>query len=87
VSNQEWTQIECERMLRLAGWTLAAGVVAAALLQFVGALAVREYARWLWEIEEREFLNLVLNSTPANLENGNLIHRNIAAKSEAKELQ
>lgn len=32
--------------------TLAAGLVAATLLQFVGALCVRDYARGLWLREE-----------------------------------
>lgn len=38
----------------LAQLALAAGVVAATLLQFVGALWVREYGRMLWEVEEEE---------------------------------
>ena len=42
------------RIVTLAQWTLAAGVVAGTLLQFVGALYVREYARGLWVREIRE---------------------------------
>lgn len=40
--------------MRLAQLALAAGVVAGAILQFVGALYVREYARELWMREIRE---------------------------------
>ena len=42
------------RIVGLAQWTLAAGVIAGTLLQFVGALYVREYARGLWVRECRE---------------------------------
>jgi len=42
------------RIVMLAQWTLAAGVVAATLLQFVGALYVREFARGIWWREWRE---------------------------------
>lgn len=44
------------KIVFLAQITLAAGVVAATLLQFVGALCVREYARalWVWEMREEE---------------------------------
>jgi hypothetical protein len=38
----------------LAQWTLAAGVVAGTLLQFVGALYVREFAKGVWVREMRE---------------------------------
>lgn len=38
----------------MAQLTSAAGVVAATLLQFVGALYVREYAKGLWVEELRE---------------------------------
>jgi hypothetical protein len=44
----------CYRMVGLVQLTMAAGVVAATLLQFVGALAVREYAKALWLREMRE---------------------------------
>jgi hypothetical protein len=37
----------------LAELAMAAGVIAATLLQFVGALAVREYAKALWMREVR----------------------------------
>lgn len=40
--------------MRLAQLALAAGVVAGSILQFVGALYVREYARELWMREIRE---------------------------------
>ena len=40
--------------MTLAQWTLAAGVVAGTLLQFVGALYVREFAKGLWVKEIRE---------------------------------
>lgn len=43
-----WTPQACLKIVRLAQLTLAAGVVAATLLQFVGALYVREYAKALW---------------------------------------
>jgi hypothetical protein len=39
--------------VRLAQLALAAGVVASAILQFVGALYVRDYARELWIREIR----------------------------------
>ena len=42
------------RIVGLAQWTLAAGVIAGTLLQFVGALYVRQYARGLWVRECRE---------------------------------
>lgn len=42
------------RIVSLAQWTLVAGVVAGTLLQFVGALYVREFARGLWIREMRE---------------------------------
>jgi hypothetical protein len=40
-------------MVSLAELALAAGVIAATLLQFVGALAVRGYAKALWLREVR----------------------------------
>lgn len=40
---------------------MAAGVIAATLLQFVGALAVREYAKALWMREVRMEIR-VMNS-------------------------
>lgn len=39
---------------------MAACVVAATLLQFIGALRVREYARSLWDKELREEARLTL---------------------------
>lgn len=45
--------------MALAQLTMAAGVVAATLLQFVGALAVREYAKALWLREMREEIRVV----------------------------
>jgi len=44
----------------LAQVTLAVGVVAATLLQFVGALCVREYAKALWMKELREEARVVV---------------------------
>jgi hypothetical protein len=38
---------------------MAAGIIAVTLLQFVGALAVREYARALWLREIREECRVV----------------------------
>lgn len=49
-----WTPAGCYHIVRLAQLALAAGVVAGAILQFVGALYVREYARELWMREIRE---------------------------------
>jgi hypothetical protein len=43
--SSSWSADGCMRIVTLAQWTLAAGVVAGTLLQFVGALYVREYAR------------------------------------------
>lgn len=45
--------------MSLAQITLAAGVVAATLLQFVGALYVRGYAKALWMKELREEARVV----------------------------
>ena len=42
------------QVLWLAQLTLAAGMLAATLLQFVGALWVRDYARSLWVREWRD---------------------------------
>jgi hypothetical protein len=52
--SSSWSADGCMRIVTLAQWTLAAGVVAGTLLQFVGALYVREYARGLWAREIRE---------------------------------
>jgi len=49
-------------MVYLAQITLAASVVAATLLQFVGALCVREYAKSLWMREIRDEEARVLGS-------------------------
>jgi hypothetical protein len=51
---KDWTPEGCSRIVWLAQLTSAAGVVAATLLQFVGALYVREYAKGLWVEELRE---------------------------------
>ncbi|PQE30224.1 hypothetical protein CJF32_00003637 [Rutstroemia sp. NJR-2017a WRK4] len=45
---KEWSPAGCRRIVTLLHVTLAAGVVAATLLQFVGALCVREYAKSLF---------------------------------------
>lgn len=45
---EAWTGEGCLQVVYLAQLTLGAGVVAATLLQFVGALWVRDYARVLW---------------------------------------
>ncbi|KAM3084631.1 hypothetical protein ACMFMG_001263 [Clarireedia jacksonii] len=45
---KEWSPAGCQRIVTLLHVTLAAGVVAATLLQFVGALCVREYAKSLF---------------------------------------
>lgn len=50
--------------------TLAAGVIAATVLQFVGALAVREYAKALWVKECREEERAVTYSVEQILERG-----------------
>jgi hypothetical protein len=51
-----WTPDGCYRIVYLAQITLGASVIAATVLQFVGALNVREYAKALWmrEITEEE---------------------------------
>lgn len=46
-------------MVKLAELAMAAGVIAATLLQFVGALAVREYAKALWLREVRQEFRVV----------------------------
>jgi hypothetical protein len=55
-------------MLYMAGWALAAGIIAATVLQLVGALAVREYARFLYLLEEQESVEVILDIS--QLENG-----------------
>jgi len=52
-------------MWYLGGWTLAAGAVAATIFQFVGALTVRGYARFLYTFEEQELDDIVLDITHA----------------------
>jgi hypothetical protein len=49
-----WTPEGCVKTVYLAQIALGASVMAATLLQFVGALCVREYARCLWVREMRE---------------------------------
>ena len=49
-----WTKEGCERIVWLAQLTIGAGVLAATILQLVGALCVREYARSLWRRQLRE---------------------------------
>lgn len=49
-----WTPAGCYQIVRLTQLALAAGVVAGTVLQFVGALYVRDYARELWIREMRE---------------------------------
>jgi len=51
---KEWSKAGCYRIVALAQLTFAAGVVAATLLQFVGALCVREYAKSLFVLELQE---------------------------------
>jgi len=46
-------------MVSLAELAMAAGVIAATLLQFVGALAVREYAKALWMRDVRQEFRVV----------------------------
>ncbi|RQM07113.1 hypothetical protein DH86_00003458 [Scytalidium sp. 3C] len=45
---REWSPQGCLKIVWLAQLTFAAGLVAATILQFVGALCVREYAKLLW---------------------------------------
>jgi len=47
-----WTPKSCHRLVHLAQIALLAGVLAATLLQFLGALCVRAYARALAERDE-----------------------------------
>lgn len=49
-----WTPDGCYRIVYLTQMALAAGVIAGTLLQFVGALCVREYARALWVRDLRD---------------------------------
>ncbi|KAE9365241.1 hypothetical protein N431DRAFT_420210 [Stipitochalara longipes BDJ] len=51
---ESWSEESCYKMVSLAELAMAAGVIAATLLQFVGALAVREYAKALWLREVRQ---------------------------------
>lgn len=51
------------RIVTLAQWTLVAGVVTGTLLQFVGAMYVREYAKGLWVreiMEEESFVSVLV---------------------------
>jgi hypothetical protein len=50
---ESWSEEACYKMVSLAELAMTAGVIAATLLQFVGALAVREYAKALWMREVR----------------------------------
>lgn len=52
----------------MAGWALAASVIVATILQFVGALAVREYARILYVLEDQESVGMI--SDIAQVESG-----------------
>jgi len=67
---KDWTPEGCYRIAWLAQLTLVAGVVAATLLQFVGALYVREYAKGLWmkELREEGRMIAVENGMPMILE-------------------
>jgi hypothetical protein len=58
---ESWSEEACYKMVSLAELAMAAGVIAATLLQFVGALAVREYAKALWMREVRMEIR-VMNS-------------------------
>jgi hypothetical protein len=49
-----WSEDGCKRIVTLAQFTFAAGCFAATLLQFVGALYVREFAKSIWIRETRE---------------------------------
>jgi hypothetical protein len=51
---ESWSEESCYKMVGLAELAMAAGVIAATMLQFVGALAVREYAKALWLREVRQ---------------------------------
>ncbi|CZR62896.1 uncharacterized protein PAC_12793 [Phialocephala subalpina] len=65
-----WSEAGCVRVIELAQLTLAAGVIAATVLQFVGALAVREYAKALWVKECKEEERSVMLSVEAIMERG-----------------
>ncbi|KAF8859886.1 hypothetical protein BDZ45DRAFT_781778 [Acephala macrosclerotiorum] len=65
-----WSEDGCVRVIELAQLTLAAGVIAATVLQFVGALAVREYAKALWVKECREEEGSSMLSVEAILKRG-----------------
>lgn len=54
-------------MVSLAELAMAAGVIAATLLQFVGALAVREYAKALWMREFRQECRVIAAVERASL--------------------
>lgn len=54
ILTSNWTPGGCYQIVRLTQLALAAGVVAGTVLQFVGALYVRDYARELWIREMRE---------------------------------
>jgi hypothetical protein len=65
----EWSEDGCKRIVTLAQFTLAAGCFAATLLQFVGALYVREYAKSIWirELREEEGRAAELDSETARM--------------------
>lgn len=55
--------MQCENMLYLLQVTMIAGALVATVLQFVGALCVRRYAKVLWLrelMEEELYLNTEL---------------------------
>jgi myo-inositol-hexaphosphate 3-phosphohydrolase len=65
----DWSEDGCKRIVTLAQFTLAAGCLAATLLQFVGALYVREYAKsiWIQETSEDEGRAVELDSEAARM--------------------
>lgn len=49
-----WTEKGCKRIMYLGYVTLMGGVMVAMGLQVLGALCVRDYARWLFVAERNE---------------------------------
>ncbi|RDW66881.1 hypothetical protein BP5796_09630 [Coleophoma crateriformis] len=64
-SSSTWNESSCSRVLLLVQLTMVAAVVAGTLLQFVGALQVREFARCLWRedwksVDAEEIVGIVV---------------------------
>ncbi|KAH8816848.1 hypothetical protein F5884DRAFT_777624 [Xylogone sp. PMI_703] len=83
-----WSPQGCLRIVRLAQLTLAAGVVAATLMQFVGALYVRDYAKCLWLREVSDDIVLMIEEfgDDEEVRSQSLWRREVSEASDGKSL-